>query len=116
MYAKGHSRHIVEGLIEGETVEDLHKVQNLTLEGTISKCQALEAARQQHEELTHTPLGNILVHTVRRPAPQRPSNTATACPGCGSGPHHGGHENCPAYHVICHNCHRFGHFARVCRA
>ena len=44
----------MEGLIEGDTVEDLLKEQNLTLEATISKCRALEAARQQCEEITHT--------------------------------------------------------------
>ena len=77
---KSIRNQIVKGLIEGDTVEDLLKVKNLPLMATISKCRALEAARQQREEITHTQLGNMLVHTVRRPAPQRPSNTATTCP------------------------------------
>ena len=41
---------IVEGLLDGDTVEDLLKEPNLTLEATISKCRAQEAAKQQRAE------------------------------------------------------------------
>ena len=74
---------IVEGLIDGDTVEDLLKESDLTLEATISKCRAQEAAKQQR-------------------AQQRPP-TGTS-PGCGSPHHQGGWQRCPAFNVTCIQC------------
>ena len=108
---------IVEGLMDGDTVEDLLKESDLTLEATISKCRAQEAAKQQHEEITSTPLGHTAIQTVRKPLPtaqQRPP-TGT-CPGCGSPHHQGGRQRCPAFNVTCRSCNKLGHFARVCRS
>ena len=42
---------IIEGLIDGDTVEDLLKEKDLTLATTISKCRSLEAAKQQRAEI-----------------------------------------------------------------
>ena len=108
---------IVEGLLDGDIIEDLLKERELTLEATISKCRAQEAAKQQREEITNTPLGDTLVQTVQKTSQnisQRPPSTT--CPGCGSGHHPGGRQNCPAYHAACRNCNKNGHFARVCRS
>jgi len=107
----------VEGLIDGDIVEDLLKESEPTLEATISKCCAQEAAKQQRAEITNTPLGNTAIQTVRKPLPtaqQRPP-TGT-CPGCGSPHHQGGRQRCPAFNVTCRSRNKLGHFARVCRS
>ena len=65
---------IVEGLLDGDTVEDLLKESDLTLEATISKCSAQEAAKQQRAEITSTPLGHTAIQTVRNPPPQQANN------------------------------------------
>ena len=90
---------IIEGFLDGDTVEDLLKERDLTLSATISKCRAQEAAKQQRAEITNTPVENIC---------------SNCHPGCGSAPHQGGRPSCPAYQAICHNCNKNGHFARVC--
>ena len=43
---------IIEGLTNGDIVEDLLKEKNLTLETTVSKCRAQEAARKQRAEIS----------------------------------------------------------------
>ena len=111
---------IIEGLLDGDVVEDLLKDKELTSADTISRCRAQKAAKQQRAEITHIPLENTFVQTVKRPyhaaTSWPPQPIVATCPGCGSGPHQGGCQSCPAYQVICHNCHKNGHFARVCRS
>ncbi len=48
---KGIRNQIIEGLIEGDTVEDLFRERDLTLETTITKCQAQETWRKQRCEI-----------------------------------------------------------------
>ena len=45
----------MEGILDGDTIEDLLKEKTLTLENTISKCRAHEAAKQC-EEITIAPM------------------------------------------------------------
>ena len=104
---------IVEGIFDGDAIEDLLKERELTLDTAISKCRAREAAKQQREEITSTQVGNSLIQAVQRASPRNPPST---CQGCGAGHHQGGRQNCPAYHVTCHNCNKPGHFAKVCRS
>ena len=106
---------IVEGLLDGDTIEDLLKECELNLDAAISKCRAKEAARQQREEITNIPSENTLVQAVQKASKNETQRPPSAmCPGCGLGHHQGGCPNCPAYHAIYHNCKESGHFARVC--
>ena len=90
---------IIEGLLDSDVVEDLLKDKELTLADAISRCGAQEAAKQQRAEITHIPLENTFVQTVKIPyhaaTPQPPQPMVATCPGCGSGPHQGGRQCCP---------------------
>ena len=108
---------IIEGLLDGETVEDLLKERDLSLDSSISKCRAHEAAKRQRAEI----LGesqDTAVRMLRKPRPNTKEVTPTKqeCPGCGSAFHPGGRKQCPAFHLVCHTCNKVGHLARVCRA
>ena len=109
---------IVEGLLDGDIVEDLLKESKLTLEATVSKCRAQEAAKHQRAEITSAPSNHAAIQAIRNPLPtytqQRPQSAT--CPGCGSTHHQGGRQQCPAFHLTCRNCNKIGHFARVCRS
>ena len=106
---------IIEGLLEGDTVENLLKEKSLTLEETVTKCRAQEAAKKQRAEITSTASGRTHVQAIRRQYNPTQSHPSKVCPGCGSGLHQGGRQQCPAYNLICHTCKKVGHFARVCR-
>ena len=102
--------------MDGDAIEELLKECGLTLDTTILKCCAQEAARQQREEITSTPVGNSLVQAVQKTSLGTSHRLSSTCPGCGAGHHQGGRQNCPAYHATCHNCNKTGHFAIVCRS
>ena len=107
---------IIEGLNDGDTVEDLLQIANLTLTTTITKCQSREAARRHHSNMSVQDPG--MVAALRRPSQtsrQATPTTTETCPGCGARTHRGGHRQCPAYNQVCSHCHKIGHFARVCR-
>ena len=108
---------IIEGLLDGETVEDLLKERDLSLDSSISKCRAHEAAKRQRAEILGDPQ-DTAVRTLRKPRPDSKSAVPTKqeCPGCGSVFHPGGRKQCPAYHLVCHTCNKVGHLARVCKA
>ena len=64
---------IVEGLMDGDTVEDLLKESDLTLEATTSKCRAQEAAKPHHIKTSN---GRVLVRNrryIRRRVPVVPT-------------------------------------------
>ena len=105
---------IIEGLLDGDSTEDLLKEKDLTLDVAIAKCCALEAAKKQRAEMGRTPF-EPNVHSLRRNrfTPSPPPLATPTCPGCGAQPHQGGRRQCPAYGVKCHTCLKVGHFARV---
>ena len=108
---------IIEGLMDGDTVEDLLKEKNLTLDTTITKCRGQEAAKRQRAEITtNTPETSIQSIRRARPNSTTPTQPSQVCPGCGANFHKGGRKQCPAYNLTCHSCHKIGHFAKVCRA
>jgi len=121
---KNLHHQIIAGLVDGDAIEELLKEKNLSLESTISKCRAHEAAKRQRAEIT-----SQLDPTVQALRRQRPDHSTVQqsdrsteqsikqiCPGCGSSFHPGGRKQCPAYLIVCHMCHRTGHFAKVCKS
>ena len=108
---------IIEGIVEGDTIEHLLQQENLTLATAITSCRAQEAAKKQRADITVPTSGAILA--IRKPQhhktqPNYP--TPQTCPGCGARPHQGGRNQCPAYNQACRYCHKLGHYARVCHA
>ena len=99
---------VIEGLQDGEIIQELLQIRDLTLDQTITKCRALEAAKKSRIDIQPSP--NLDV--VRTPTPATPTGT---CPGCGNNFHIGGRKNCPAFSQTCRNCGKVGHFGRVCR-
>ena len=104
---------IIEGLVDADIIEQLLREKGLTLDKAVSICRAQEAAKKQCAEITNTPREPAEVYAIRRP--NLPTKSAKSCPGCGSGLHEGGRQQCPAYYITCHTCKKVGHFARVCR-
>ena len=77
---------IIEGLIDGDTVEHLLRQHDLTLATTITTCRAQEAAKKQRKDIAdHSVLA--IRHLPKQPIRQRPlypsPPTPKACPGCG---------------------------------
>ena len=106
---------IIEGLLDGDTVETLLQETNLTLATTISKCQAQEAAKKQRASLVpHQPEVNATLHSPHDKRTTAP--LTTPCPGCGAAAHPSGRIQCPAYGQVCFYCQKVGHFAKVCRS
>ena len=99
---------IIEGLLDGDTVETLLWERDLTLQDTILKCRGQEAAKRQRAEIVSEAFPHVKKTST--------SSRKRLCQGCGGDIHQGGRKQCPAYEVTCHNCKRIGHFARVCRS
>ena len=102
---------IIEGLNDGDTIEDLLQESGLTLTATITKCQSREAAKKHRTDITTQDAGTVAA--LRKPQDMVPQ--AKHCPGCGGAHHKGGRSQCPAFNHTCSFCHKVGHFARVCR-
>ena len=101
---QGIREQIIEGLLDGQTVEDLLKEKALTLASTVSKCRAHEAAKRQRQEIT----GGSQepgVQTLRRTRPdpkQTPPPSKQTCPGCGAPFHPGASSAQPsAWYATC---------------
>ena len=113
LHTKSIRDQIIEGLNDGDTIEDLLQESGLTLATTITKCQNREAAKKHRVDITTTQEAEI-VAALRKPQDTVPQ--AKPCPGCGSAHHRGGSSQCPTFNQTCSFCHRVGHFARVCRS
>ena len=90
---------IVEGLLDGDTVEVLLQAKDLTLETAVAKCRAQEAAKRQRAQLhlSHNPSIQTLRRTRPHPTPTTPMQVFS---GCGGRFHQGGRKQCPAYHLV----------------
>ena len=104
---------IIEGLSEGDTVEALLRERDLTLDTAISKCRTQEAARKQRAAIINDS-DNAQIRAVRKQVELTQNRPQKTCVGCGSAPHPGGRQNCPAFGRICRKCQIVGHLARVC--
>ena len=110
---------IIEGTSDGDTIEQLLKQPDLTLDTAIAVCRAQEAAKRQCKEMNNQASGAILAikqHGRQQPTSQPNLQHLPICPGCGYKPHVGGRARCPAYDQVCLFCNKRGHFARVCQA
>ena len=65
----------IEGLLDGDIVEDLLKEKDLSLQSTVAKCRAHEAAKRQRAEIVSGPADTAIqtlhVHTCIMVNPQR---------------------------------------------
>ena len=102
---------IIEGLNDGDTIEDLLQESGLTLTTTITKCQSKEAAKKHHADITTQDAETVAA--LQKPQDMVPQ--AKHCPGCGGAHHRGGRSQCSAFNQTCSFCHKVGHFARVWR-
>ena len=83
----------------------------LTLDKAVLTCQAAETADIHHAEMERMTTCRRVQHsrnTDNLPSPDPP------CGYCGKGPHP--RAACPARHVTCSKCGKFGHYAKVCRS
>ena len=97
---------VIEGLQDGETIQELLQVRDLTLDQAITKCRGLEAAKKSRTQIQGAAEVNAF---------QRPPHSQVTCTGCGNLAHEGGRKKCPAHGQVCRNCGKIGHFSRVCR-
>jgi len=104
---------IIEGLVDGEIIEDLLQEHDLSLATTISKCRAKEVAKQHRAEISDRPQSISALH---RSNTRHLTNTAFSCAGCGGKPQLAGRTQCPAYGLTCFHCQKVGHLAKVCRS
>ncbi len=96
---------IIEGLQDGESIQELLQVTDLTLDNAIAKCRGLESAKKSRQDIQHMSTVNAVRTTATHPARTCPEQL----------PRWGGRKNCPASNQTCRNCGKTGHFGRVCR-
>ena len=93
---------VIEGVYDGDTVEDLLQENNLTLVRAITKCCSKEAAKKHRSGIT-APEMEIVATLYHSHQPTY--HTPPTCLGCRSGTHRGGRRQCPAYNRTCAHCH-----------
>jgi len=105
---------IIEGLVDGDTIEELLKQRDLTLDATITTCRAQEAAKKQCQDITDHSVLAIRQPDKQQVSPRTSQIGPKPCPGCGLQAHQGGRTQCPAFKQTCRYCLKVGHIARVC--
>ena len=117
---------IVCGIRNQTIKERLLRESELTPQKTLDICRAFELSRKQVKSLNdqssanvdalgkdqrkHNHRGNYRRHNNKPDTGKPPNNS---CGNCGRV-----HEpkSCPAYGKKCNNCHKLGHFAKLCRS
>ena len=105
---------IIEGIHDGDTVQNLLQEKDLSLSKAITMCQAQEAAKKNRAEMARYTLEGIQALDSSR-YDRGGSSDPPLCPGCGARQHSGGRRQCPAHRQECFICQKRGHFAKVCR-
>ena len=95
---------IIEGLLDGDTVEHLLQEKDFSLDRAISVCQAQEAAKKQRAAIQQGPSHLNECRSPQDTPTEEGVYPQALCPGCGAQPHPAGRTQCPAYRVSCHNC------------
>lgn len=76
---------IIEGLLDGNTVEHLLQEKDLSLDRAVSVCQAQEAAKKQRAAIQQGPSHFNESVAALKTHPQKKVFTSQAlCPGCGA--------------------------------
>ena len=104
---------VIEGLLDGDTVEDLLQEPDLTLTTAITKCRSGEAAKKNRSQMLAQEPELGVVATLQYPQLPNQQGRPRTCPGCGGVQHKGGRARSPAYDKACSSCHKVGHFARA---
>ena len=115
---------IIEGLYDGDTVEQLLRERKLTIDGVISTCRAHESAKQQRADMK----SHVVNRTATTSYRQREKITSSLscarskekkheqnCGRCGR-PWHKDIKNCPAKGKTCLKCGKLDHFASFCKS
>ncbi len=106
---------LVFSLKDLQLKERLLDVDILTLQTTIEKCQSAETTRKEIKLMTEGVKEEKYLEAVKRQKPQQygTNRRFDDCRNCGTT-----HQprSCPAWGKECHICHKFNHFARVCRS
>ena len=108
---------IIEGILDGDTVEHLLNKKTLLCRKQFSCAKPKKQPR--NNELPYSKGPSHLHESVAalKTHPQKKTFTPhPICPGCGGQPHPVGRTQRPAYCASCHNCKKMGHFSRVCRS
>ena len=83
-----------------------------SFESALSDHVASEAISSTVEEEAVVPSA---VSSISKGIPRLSLSSKARCHGCSQQPSRHSRQNCPAYHVSCHNCGKTGHFSKICR-
>lgn len=97
---------VVEGLRDIETIKDVLKENNLTLDNAIAKCRSLEAGRKHCLDMTRQEPEVMAALQITQRGRTKATVGQGICSGCGGAWHKGGHQQCPAYNRTCAHCHK----------
>ncbi len=100
---------IIEGLQDGDTIQELLRARELTLDQAVAKCRGMEAAKKSRSQIQGAT--ELCALQTRR----QPTTPVSTCYWCGKNPHDGGRKKCPAQGQTCRNCGKVGHFSTACR-
>ncbi|XP_064384829.1 uncharacterized protein LOC135333732 [Halichondria panicea] len=103
---------IIEGLQDGDTIQELLRASDLTLDQAVTKCRGMEAVKKSRSQIQGA---TELCALQTRQTRHQPATPASTCHWCGKNQHDGGRKNCPAQGQTCRNCGKVGHFSTVCR-
>ena len=118
---------IIEQCLSSRLRRRLLREPELTLEKTIEIGRSFEASERQASQMEADSLktteSNLGVNAIRsqNKVPTFPASTtqtgrsSIVCYCCGNAGHRAKDPRCPAEGMSCNNCHKRGHFARVCR-
>lgn len=122
---------IIEQCLSTRLRRRLLREPDLTLEKTMAIGRSFEASERQASQIEAYSLKttNLEVNAIRssqdtkslRPRFPAPTTVQTGrsniiCYCCGNVGHRAKDPRCPAEGMSCNNCHKLGHFARVCRS
>ena len=102
---------IIEGLCDGDTMEDPLQESELTLATTVTKCRTKEASKKNWSQMVVQEQETNMVATLHNPQPGAQQRKSHTCSDCGGTLHKGGRIHCPAYDKVCSCCHKVPEFA-----